>query len=189
MSARVYERKFDWDEATRRYECGDPIKEIAADLNVTYTAVYRVVRSDVRERMRVTGAAWIMSGVCEECGKPGVSRNREHPRCEECATKARATSVGDGILQCMSCREWMPDDGFPMNRAGRVLRRGRHYNCRVCLTKQRQDYRERHKIPCVKCGGPRLPQSEKNGGARKHIIRDSGLCLACYQRSRRKVAA
>ena len=143
---RVYERKFDWEEAAKLYQEGQSTVQLAARYGVTHRAVNRVLEMH------------------------GVERRPASP----------ATSVRPTTLECVICKRWLPDSEFahhPRNKA----RRFHHRQCRECGTKARQDYRERHKIPCEKCGKPRLPHSEK----RRKGVRDSGLCLACYRETLR----
>jgi ribosomal protein L37AE/L43A len=163
VSPRVYERKFDWDEARQLYVSGVALKDIAERFGVTYNAVRLAVNDEARKRAREYLANWQRSGVCPDCGTQTTRRaTTGDTRCIDCASRRRATSVRSTALLCSGCRKWKPDDDFPLNRVKRgKQRRGRHNFCRACSTKARQDYRERHKVPCVSCGKPALPPSEK----------------------------
>lgn len=149
MSARVYERKFDWDEARRLCAEGLSYDQIGARLGVSGTAVYRVVVPGIRERMNAASVAWTRGGTCPDCGKIGVSRTRldKSRRCVDCAHKKMVTSVRDGELLCFGCREWKPDHDFPRNRGKRArVRRDRHNFCRGCQAPMRQRSRERARL-------------------------------------------
>jgi hypothetical protein len=183
--ARVYERKFDWDEAKQRRLAGASVRELAAEYGVSTSMVYYATNARAYARMRSYGAVWQRDGTCVDCG--ATCTRRAETRCVECATRLRATSVRPSELRCQTCRKWKPDKEF--SRGVRRSRRGRHQNCRSCSTRLRQDYRDRHKIPCSNCGKPRLPKSEKNAGAKRAHLQDSGLCLDCFRESIRKVAA
>lgn len=88
-------------------------------------------------------------------------------------------------VYCRTCKTFKYPEAFGAGVKFKDVRpQGFHESCRVCLTKLRQDYRERHKVPCDRCGKPRLPAGEK--GSRKN---DSGLCKACYVKSITKVSA
>lgn len=177
---RVYRRKFDHDEALQRHGAGEPIADLARAYGVTYTAVKRVLDPDYRARHGAAHDRFQASGKCVDCGGPCSRRNE---RCIACSAVARSTSARPGELWCSRCRTWKRDRDFPRHRGGRGVRRGRHTHCRACGTKMRQDYRNRHKVPCARCGQPRLPKSETGGKGN-----DTGLCLACYRTSIRKAA-
>lgn len=178
MSPRVYVRKFDYDEARQRYADGEHPRDLAAEYGVSMNRVRQVVIPEEGQRAAERARQWIYSGTCPICGGP-ATRTGGQSRCRECFNVAQATSVRPDELRCPTCGEWKPDEDFPFNAGGRKLRRGRHQSCRPCLTKLRQNYRERHKVPCVVCGKPALPPSEK---------RTSGApfprCRECYDEER-----
>jgi len=161
---RVYKRKFDWDEARRRRAAGETYPDIARSLGVSIAAVRFAVNDDERERAAQRVKEWQRSGTCIDCGQPcsRTFRRKEH-RCNACAGKARITNVRDGELRCATCETWKPDDDFPRSSHVRcIVRRGRHRVCRMCSTKLRREYRERHKVPCSGgCGRMVLPGNEK----------------------------
>lgn len=160
---RVYTRKFDHDEARARYQAGERISDLAKAYGVSTTAVARVVDERVAQRMAEAHERFRLSGRCDVCGgqMSGHSRSTGSRRCRRCAALAQATSVRNTMLLCMTCRVWKPDEDFPRNRAERIARRGRHTQCRACATVSRREYRNRSKQPCVDCGAPALPPSEK----------------------------
>lgn len=162
--ARGYQRRFDHDEARRRYAAGESVAALAREYGVTESAVYLVVSAKQAASARALHERYRTADRCERCGavKSLFSRYTSGSRlCRSCAMDDRATSVREGELRCSSCGEWKPDDDFPRNRSARLRRRGRHNQCRSCQTNARQAYRERHKVPCVGCGAPALPPSEK----------------------------
>lgn len=171
-------RKFDWDEAKRRYQAGESQVEIARSVGVSITAVRFALYPLERASSRKRRAEWQRQAVCAVCGGQCSRTSGQDPasyRCRDCFNKAQAISVRDNELQCMTCRQWKHDTEFFHNRS-LTLRRGRGKVCRVCDTALRQARRERIKIPCDKCGKPRLPAQETRGA--------TGLCRDCYQLSR-----
>lgn len=195
-NGRVYQRKFDHDEARARHAASETVIQLARQYGVKEVAVRRVVDARVRARMYATGSRFSMSATCVDCGRrcaryrtgEGV---RQEPRCATCAARARRTSVRDADLYCSSCEKWLPDHAFPHNSHKNCrARRGRHRTCRGCLTAQRRAYRAARKVPCASCGRPRLAPNET--GAERRGSKDTGLCLSCYRANmskKRRVAA
>lgn len=169
---RIYQRKFDHDEARIRHAAGESLSALAREYGVTQAAVKRIVDAEHRAAMDSRIQRWMMGGVCRDCGKQGVSRQKA--RCKKCASQAAATSVRPGELWCSRCQQWLPDESFPHGDKTKA-RRGRHQYCRQCNTAARRQYREKVKVPCERCGRPCLPPSEKG-----HNKSDSGLCRDCY---------
>lgn len=127
-----------------------------------------------------------LSGA-EIAARLGVTHKAVYVALERLGVEMRAKvapSVRESELRCATCREWKPDEAFSLSRTVTPARRGRHRTCSTCATAVRRDYRNRHKIPCDRCGAPRLPQSEKNGGTRAATVRDTGLCITCYRDER-----
>ena len=122
-------RRFDHDEARRRYAAGETRRALAAEYGVTTGAVYLATDWHARARGAASASEWQKLGRCPDCGAPatrlrfkeGVHQNR----CVECSAAARATTVQPDSLQCVKCRRWKPDEEFPFNRAER-RRRFRH---------------------------------------------------------------
>jgi ribosomal protein S27E len=142
---RVYKRRFDWDEARRRRAEGESISALAREYGVSIMAVYYAVNDEARARMAETNYRWVRSARCPDCGAQTTRHSAtEDRRCVNCAAIARATSVREDELQCITCREWKPDDQFPSDYR-RIARRGKHRQCRPCQTKARRDYRHRHR--------------------------------------------
>jgi hypothetical protein len=176
-------RRFDHDEAYARWLAGESQTAIAASYGVSQAAVSQaVLRHDPAKRAALN--AYHRAYQRERLRKPcvrGCGRLAWHGRgregvCIPCTAAARTTTVRETELLCTKCDEWKPDEAFPHGHG--KARRGRHSLCRTCQTRERQDYRERHKVPCVHCGAPCLPFSEK--GAR---AADTGLCRACWVKS------
>jgi len=185
-------RRFDHAEAQCRYDAGESLADLAVEYGVTRNGLWQVVTPEGRRAARRSTenrrARTVGQGVCDDCGGTmnAYSRKLGSTRCRFCAARAQATSVRESTLRCKTCREWKQDAEFPHGRR-RIARRGRHQQCRACQTKARQDYRERHKLPCVGCGAPALPPSEKRtrGG-------DVPRCRECFyedQRARRRGGA
>lgn len=189
MSARMHMRKFDHDEARRRYKAGESLRQIATAFCVSPSAIYLAVDRRTRLRSVLLVAERQQSGKCIDCGEP-CSYNPYMPgragRCRKCAGAARAHPVRDTELWCWKCETWQHDLAFSYDGSRRAShRRGRRKVCTACDTALRTAYRERRKIPCAQCGEPRLPASEK----RRDGCVDSGLCLACYRASRTKAVS
>lgn len=181
-NGRVYQRKFDHEEAQRRYAAGELASALAREYGVTRHAVASVVSDRTKATRRRYEMHVKLAGVCERCSAPtNLAAQRNGSRfCRDCASDNQATSVGDGVLMCFKCREWKLDDDFPHTVSGAIRRRGRHSFCRACQTKARQEYRERRKVPCVVCGKPALPPNEKT--TRGALL---ARCRECYHESLR----
>ncbi len=141
---RVYERKFDWDDARRLHADGVSYAELGRRFGVTARAVRRVCDEEFRARDAARSAEWMRGGTCPDCGvqTSRTSRADSH-RCQACAAMALATSVRETTLRCQTCREWKPDDSFPRHK-GKIARRGRHKQCTACVTVARRIYRHSH---------------------------------------------
>jgi hypothetical protein len=176
---RVYVRKFDHEDARRRHQAGESISSLAQEYGVSHNAVLLVVSDQARATRRAYEEWQKTAGRCRRCGAPMhiVSFYRGSRFCRDCALDNLATSVGDGVLRCTTCREWKPDEDFPRNRREPKRRRGRHHQCRACCTRRRQEYREKNKVPCIGCGTLVLRPSEK-GRRRAPWPR----CRSCAQR-------
>lgn len=148
-TTRVYVRKFDWDEARRLHADGWTYGRIGKRFGVSYAAVRRVCDPEFGARLDAHSREHIMSGVCCDCGRTGVSRygRAGRPRCQDCAARARATTVGAATLLCTTCRRWKADGEFPSCRT-EGARRGRHSQCRTCQTDAKRRYREKNRQPC-----------------------------------------
>lgn len=176
---RVYARKFDHEEAKRLHERGMSIAAIAEKLGASHSGVKRVVDPVYRELLAARTRSYVRSGSCPDCGTQTTYHRDGDSRCVKCAAKLRSkVDEEQGLAYCPKCKQWLPVEDFP--RASSRAARGLHGECRACGSARRRDYRERRKVPCVQCGAPCLPASEK--GARG---RDTGLCRACWHASRR----
>lgn len=51
------------------------------------------------------------------------------------------SSTRTHTLRCMTCREWKPDESFPHDAGANFVRRGRHKQCRECLTVAKRKWR------------------------------------------------
>jgi hypothetical protein len=182
---RVYERKFDWNEAKRRYAAGESLYLIASELGVSHQAVRRVVVPGKMEEQAAYSRTLKGAGRCDDCGGPthAGSRYRGSTRCRDCASLALATSVRENELMCFGCKEWKPDEEFPLNKADSKARRWRHSFCRGCQTIARREYRNRNKVPCADgCGTLVLAPNEQAASARSHGATATGCCRSCANR-------
>ncbi len=183
MSARVYVRRFDRDEARRLVEEGHTQSSVAEMLGVSASAVWFAVHPSAYERNMVLRSEWQRTGVCPDCGaKTSRTGGIGSRRCIPCAARLATTSVRETELLCFSCREWKPDAAFPCNRGERAAcRRGRHNHCRACQTVLRREYRHRNRVPCRACGEPCSAPNETRDA--------TGLCRRCYLHSPKAKAA
>jgi Zn ribbon nucleic-acid-binding protein len=188
---RIYCRKFNYQEARDRYAAGETIEAIARDFGVTGNTVRRVVSPEYAARLQETSRRYTMSGVCPDCGKPGtVKRRGVSSRCAECGYAAQRTSVrvdeqGEVTeIRCGTCKTWKPPEDYSPCRRKLVIRSHGNRICRDCDTAHRKAYRERNKVPCVRCGKPSFSEKERKRYNR-HTT-PTGLCLACYRDSLRK---
>ena len=188
MRKRIYERKFDWDEAKRLYDEETPVAWIAKKLRVTEQAVRRVVIPGQKEYMAdYQRRASIGQGVCEDCGAPTNKVAQLHGSrwCRSCANKHMATSVRDGELRCMTCRRWLPDEEFHHASAARHRqRRGRRRECKLCANARRKEYRIRSRVLCKGGCGRMISPSDQRASAkfRHRKVFDEGYCPVCTRR-------
>lgn len=192
-------RRFDHDAARALLAAGFYQKDVAAMLGVSQNAICRIA-TEKNTRLVSERAKARYRVPCSKCGGPCVSA--EHPSkrgkgsqppraiCRSCAGKERRRrfrydEMGQvAAVYCPTCKTFKHPEAFGRGITFKDVRPGGfHKSCRNCLTKLRQDYRERHKVPCVACGAPCLPAGEK--GPRGI---DTGLCQPCYQRSRKTAA-
>jgi len=185
---RVYPRKFDHDEAqTLHLLWGWSVTTLAAHYGVTWAAVKRVVDPATKLRMYEQSLAFLMSGECRACGRPCNRRPREKSTddgykssglCRRCwgeskQTRFRFDELGNlAAIRCSTCKTWKDAGEFSSHKRNS---RSKYGQCRSCGTKARQNYRERHKEPCVDCGARALPAREKLTGGAKFP-----RCRACY---------
>lgn len=142
-NGRVYHRKFDHDEAKKRYEAGESVAGMAREFGVHVSAVWQVVSPRIVESQRRLHERLRAAGECERCGgwKNGLTQTA---LCHKCAMADRVTSVRPTTLRCGTCREWKSDGEFAGARTN-PARRDRHDQCRPCSTKARREYRQRNR--------------------------------------------
>jgi hypothetical protein len=185
---RVYERKFDHDEARRRHAAGESIAALAREYNVSHTAIRRAVDPITRERMALYRAQQFARHgnpyqywSCPECGEQA----RKGRICRGCHVRlvrgGRDLFAADGRMLCVRCGEYRPADEFGLSSHLKALDRGFwRSTCRHCETQIRQAYRERRKVPCVVCGAPALPPEEKSSHGAAFA-----RCRTCFHASRK----
>jgi hypothetical protein len=142
---RVYVRKFDYEEARRRYAAGGvTMSELAEEYGVSQARIHQVVTPGGIERTLARSSDWQRSGTCPDCGTPATRTGRIQHRCRECSARKQAITVRDEELRCVTCKQWKPDESYPLNRNESPFRRGRHSQCTACGTERRRDYRRRN---------------------------------------------
>ena len=173
---------------------------VAAMFGVSKHSVWRIASeknsrlTSERQKARYTASCSKCGGPCvsaEHPSKRGVGRRTPVAICQSCEGKSRRIrfrydELGQlAAVKCETCKAFKHPEEFCAGVKFKDIRpECIHKSCRACLTKLRQDYRERHKIPCRSCGAPCLPASEKGPrGA------DSRLCRSCWLESRKKAAA
>ena len=184
---RVYQRKFDHEQAKRRYAAGERIADLAREYGVSPAAVVFAVDARAAARNRNAVAEYHRRGnpsqywACPECG----ARARKGHHCRACFDASRCGDAVNerGELLCLRCREYKPVSEFSF-RAESARRGFRIPRCRACETRARQNYRERHKVPCAICGAPALPPNEKRPNGT-----DYPRCRPCFYAGRIPVAA
>lgn len=162
------QRKFDWDAARRRVASGETIAEVARSLGVSETSVWRILTPERLAADAARTRAWNRSGVCEECGKEGVTsaafralkKDRTHDgrvlcaRCRGITRRQRFRFDDSGVLvavrcqahDCASGERWQPPDEFFGGVRYRDVRpKGFASTCRSCQNRARRDYRGRHR--------------------------------------------
>lgn len=178
-------RRFDHDECAALYQTGEWTQAaLAAKYDVTEGAIYQALAvrdPEWRKKRNDRSRKWQRGRYRRPCLR-GCGRTAWHGAhgtgvCHRCTMAEKATTVAADRLLCTTCGEWKPDDAFPSQKSA-VARRGRHGICRGCQTAVRQAYRERHKVPCERCGQPCLPPSEKAG---RRV--DRAVCRSCYRQT------
>lgn len=138
---RVYVRRFDYEDARRRFGAGESALALAAEYGVSNSRIYQVVNPEHGARTARLSAEWMRNGKCDRCGERCSAYSRH---CTACSAIARTTSVRDGELQCSTCHEWKPDAAFPKGGPRCAHRRHRHKHCTACQTKAKREYRRRN---------------------------------------------
>lgn len=145
---RVYERKFDWDEARRLHDGGLTYAEIARRLGVSNQSIRYACVPGEYERMLTAKKALQASGVCPDCGtrttRMAGGRSR---RCKDCAAKA-AVRMKDGNVWCPTCKQWKPLRAFSPSRSGGG--RPVHNECKSCQAERRREWRARKRAEGVR---------------------------------------
>jgi hypothetical protein len=165
-NGRVYQRKFDWDEARARHNAGEGYTALARAYGVSINAVKRVCDPVFKVQMDARREAHIHTGVCEDCGQAGVTsaafrrtRPSKHGRvlCAGCGAVEKRTryrfdkagtlvAVRCNMADCAHGDRWQPPGNFPRGENAKDLRPGGfHSVCRDCNTRMRRDHRARNR--------------------------------------------
>ena len=185
---RVYQRKFDWDQAKRMRDSGMTIADIAAALGVSYGGVRRVVDPHYRAMLDVSAAEyqrthWRRKRM-DQC-KCGAEKTKSANMCAACHRDKFDVDVGpSGTLRCHLCDRFLPTEVFPTDNR-KPLRGFRRTICRSCDSRRRKLNRERRKVPCASgCGAFVTHPDDTN----KRGYEWSGLCRGCWNAARRNAA-
>lgn len=155
-------RRFDHDEARRRYAAGERVSDLAREYGVTDKAIYLVVSDRCaasHERARANYYAR-RRVPCEACGKQcldaaAISSKRLHnpdgrSLCRRCRSDEKlerlrfdlATNalfaVRCSMVDCANGERWQSPDNFTRGVRHRDIREGGiHSVCRACQTRMR----------------------------------------------------
>ncbi len=184
-NTRAYPRRFDHEECRRlREETGWSGARLARHFGVSTSRVYQVI--DPRSQERVTRQrAEHIRGMRRPClGGCGrlvwMHMAGRSGYCVTCSARRRTKGVRPTTLLCSTCDRWLPDEDFH-RRSDAINRRHRTNDCRTCSTAHRRRRRDRRKVPCVRCGRPRLHWKDIGAVSRGGV--DTGLCGACFNES------
>lgn len=153
---RVYHRAFDHEEAKRlREEEGWTYTRIADHFGVSTAGVLRVLNPKYRTYSdRQTNAYHRKRRTACKGGCGKLVWNTTKGRtgyCQQClAARMVAADVREDELRCTRCRQWRPDDEFPLakirnGKRKNFGRRHKHCWCRQCVTAVRREFRHAHR--------------------------------------------
>lgn len=110
---------------------GFSFEETGRLLDVTGTAVRMSTNPTLEQAARAKNLAWAKEKVpCSVCGGPRKKRTRGTV-CRACLP----SNVRPGLLRCVTCRRWKPDDQFSPDRS-KPARRGMSSSCRPCTAER-----------------------------------------------------
>lgn len=162
-NGRVYQRKFDWDEARARRAAGESYRALARAYGVSINGMMRACDPRHKQRIDARRDAMQASGVCEHCGKQGITsaahRRKTSPAadgrvlCMACRSVAKRTrfryengalvAVQCALVDCAHGERWQPLENFPGGVGYRDVRaKGVHGLCRDCNTRTRRRHRQ-----------------------------------------------
>lgn len=168
--SRVYTRRFDHEEAARRFYAGETQVALAAEYGVrpaTVGAAIRRLRPGEKDRDVAYHRAH-RTTACEDCGGPAMkliggkaARNSDgRVLCVACRGKLRRRQPilvnGVAKLVCGHCKVAKPLAAFrpSIRRDLTAGKPGGNFYCRVCDSAVKRAYREKNKGPCARCGVP-----------------------------------
>ncbi len=160
---RDYQRKFNHEEARRRYAGGEGITSLAREYGVTVNGMRRVLDPLVAKSMLQHNKDWY-TGQCELCGGPcmrlvgGKAKHNPDGRtlCKRCrgdemTERLRFDSdwtlvaVRCNMVDCANGKRWQSPDNFTRGVRSRHIREGGiHTQCRACQTRTKRLYRAKH---------------------------------------------
>lgn len=161
-------RKFDHDDARRRYAAGEGPTALAREYGVSVNAVRYVVNDNDAANSRKQSAHYYARHTvpCEVCSTPtldlGITSKRIHNRdgrilCARCRADAkrerllfddngRLVAVRCTSADCANGERWQSPDNFTRGQRHREVRDGGiHGLCRACQTRARRDHRRRNR--------------------------------------------
>lgn len=189
-NGRVYQRRFDHDEARLRYQDGESVAAMAREFGVTESAIWQVVSESTRRCSQRATAAYLARNrvPCDNCGKPGVllphiggkkGRGDGRALCHRCRSDekierlrfdletAELVAVRCVSLDCANGERWQPPENFTNGTRFRWLREGGiHSHCRACQTRARREYRRAH--PEVEAAAAARARARRREAAQAH---------------------
>lgn len=140
-----HERRFDWDEARRRFAAGESACAIARSFGVSRTAITRVVDDGTYERMRQTCLRLAEKGAtCPGCGgRMALTTRYGGGLCRACVAAERMLLPDEcGRIRCSTCKQWLAPGAFSHDPR-KPHRYHRGMECRACCAGRKRKRRAR----------------------------------------------
>lgn len=147
---RVYQRKFDHEQALELLDAGGSVQAVAEKFGVSTSRIYQIRhrRADPGwwERDADRRRKWTRENQRAPCagGCGTMVWMAQEGRSGFCPSCVRTVGyVTDDELMCHGCREWKPDEEFGYSPSYPRGRRHRASRCLKCLREKRRERRRR----------------------------------------------